>query len=116
MRPEFGESLHSDPDSDGGSSLRHDYSHGGPRYNEHMAFIEIIGETKADGKLGELYDRYANTDGSVDNVLKLHSLSPDALQAHVKLYEQAMHKASPLSRIEREVIAVGVSRLNDCHY
>jgi alkylhydroperoxidase family enzyme len=81
-----------------------------------MAHIRTIHEDNADGRLAELYRRFANPDGSVDNVLKLHAVNPDALEAHGALYVQAMHRPSPLTRIEREMIAVEVSRMNGCGY
>ena len=90
-----------------------DHCHG---YNQMMAYIETISESAAEGQLAELYRRFANSDGSVDNVLKVHSLNPAALLAHSQLYMQAMHAPSPVSRLEREVIAIGVSRLNGCGY
>ena len=81
-----------------------------------MAYIQRTAESDAHGELAELYRRYANPDGSVDNVLKVHSVNPAALAAHCTLYVQAMHRPSPLSPLEREIIAVTVSRLNGCHY
>ncbi len=85
-------------------------------YHAVMPYIETVSESDSEGQLAELYRRLANPDGSVDSVLKLHSLNPGALAAHAQLYAQAMHAGSPVSRLEREIIAVGVSRLNDCHY
>ncbi|HED53095.1 MAG TPA: alkylhydroperoxidase [Phycisphaerales bacterium] len=81
-----------------------------------MAYIKIIPEDAADGELAEAYRRWGNPDGSVDNVLKVHSLNPASLEAHCALYVQSMHKPSPLSRAEREMIGVTVSRLNGCDY
>lgn len=49
-------------------------------------------------------------------VLASHSLNPEALEAHVGLYRTIMFGESPLSRVEREAIAVAVSAANDCHY
>ncbi|MEL6396961.1 MAG: peroxidase-related enzyme [Planctomycetota bacterium] len=81
-----------------------------------MAFIEIVAESDADGELAELYRRYGNPDGTVDNVLKVHSLNPESLAAHCALYVQSMHRPSPLSRAEREMAGVAVSRQNGCVY
>ena len=81
-----------------------------------MAYIRTIDEGDADGKLAELYKRFANADGSADEILKIHSLNPESLEAHCALYVQAMHRPSPVSRVEREIVAVTVSRLNQCHY
>ena len=81
-----------------------------------MAYIETIDEDAADGELAELYRRGANRDGTVDAVLKVHSLSPPSLKAHLELYITAMHRPSPLSRAEREMVATVVSRINGCDY
>ncbi len=53
---------------------------------------------------------------SLDNVLASHSLNPDALRAHLELYRTVMFGPSPLTRAEREAVAVAVSAANDCHY
>ncbi|MDF1809249.1 MAG: peroxidase-related enzyme [Phycisphaerales bacterium] len=81
-----------------------------------MSYIEIIRETEAEGILAEQYKRYGNPDGTVDNVLKVHSLNPESLEAHCALYIQSCHRPSPVSRAEREMIGVTVSRLNSCTY
>ena len=70
-----------------------------------MAYIETVSESDAEGRLAELYRRFANSDGSVDNVLKVHSLNPAALLAHAQLYMQAIgvarRRASEGSRAGR---------------
>lgn len=81
-----------------------------------MSYIQTIHEPQAQGQLADLYARFANPDGSVDNVLKLHALNPESLEAHCNLYKQACHRPSPVSRIEREIIACVVSRINGCAY
>lgn len=81
-----------------------------------MAYIEIVGEVHAQGKLADLYKRFGNPDGTVDNVLRVHSLNPDSLEAHCALYVQSMHRPSPVSRAEREIVGIVVSRVNGCDY
>ena len=49
-------------------------------------------------------------------ILSSHSLNPQAMRAHVALYRTIMFGDSPLSRAEREAMAVAVSAANDCHY
>jgi alkylhydroperoxidase family enzyme len=58
----------------------------------------------------------ARTVRSMDHILASHSLNPEALTAHMALYRTIMFGESPLSRPEREAIAVAVSAANDCHY
>lgn len=81
-----------------------------------MAYIQTISETDAQGELADLYKRVGNPDGTVDNVMKIHSLNPDSLLTHFEMYTAAMHKPSPLSKAEREMVATEVSRLNACEY
>ena len=51
-----------------------------------------------------------------DNILRIHGVNRRTMRQHYELYEQLMHRRSPLSRIQREMIAVVVSAANDCHY
>jgi len=81
-----------------------------------MAWIEVIHEPAATGELRELYDRNREPWGGVDNILKIHSLAPATLTAHLALYKTLMHGPGALSRAQREMIAVVVSALNQCHY
>lgn len=81
-----------------------------------MAWIRTVDEEDVDGPLEALYRRIAGRTGSVDNILKIHGLSPPSLRAHLDLYRTLMFGDSPLSRRQRESIAVVVSAANDCHY
>jgi len=81
-----------------------------------LAWIEEILPGDADGELAELYERMAEPDGSVDHILRVHGIHPPALEAHYEVYVRAMKGPSPLSRPRREMIAVVVSALNECHY
>ena len=51
-----------------------------------------------------------------DNILSCHSLNPAVMKAHIALYRAIMFGDSPLSRVEREAVAVCVSAANNCHY
>ena len=81
-----------------------------------MAWIEMIDEGDAEGRLAETYARLVGPKGKLDHILKIHSLNPESLDAHYDLYKWIMRGRSPLSRAQREMIAVVVSRLNQCHY
>lgn len=81
-----------------------------------MAYIETVPEGDAAGELAGLYTRFGNPDGTVDDVLKVHSLNPASLEAHCALYVQSMHRPGPVSRAEREMVGVAVSRANGCAY
>jgi uncharacterized peroxidase-related enzyme len=81
-----------------------------------MAWIRVIDEDEASGRLKELYDEYEEPWGGVDNILKIHSLNPRSLQAHFDFYATVMRGKSDLSRTQREMIAVVSSAANRCHY
>ena len=81
-----------------------------------MAWIRVIPPPEASGELAENYGRMHEQDGSVDNILTIHSLNPASLRAHFDLYKVSMYGPSELSRSQREMIAVVVSSVNRCHY
>ncbi|CAN5481553.1 hypothetical protein BH10ACI1_BH10ACI1_27790 [soil metagenome] len=81
-----------------------------------MAWIKVIDESEAEGKLQELYAKMVEPWGGVDNILKIHSLNPVSLQAHFDFYKAVMRGSRDLSRTKREMIAVVVSSINHCHY
>lgn len=81
-----------------------------------MAWIEEIDIDEADGKLAAIYAELIEKRGKISNILKVHSLNPEALSAHLDLYMTIMFGRSGLSRAEREAIAVVVSANNDCAY
>jgi alkylhydroperoxidase family enzyme len=79
-----------------------------------MAWIRWVPEEEAEGRLKELYQQCGS--GGVDHILKIHSLNPESLEGHYRLYEHLMRGPSDLSRAEREMIAVVVSQTNGCRY
>jgi uncharacterized peroxidase-related enzyme len=81
-----------------------------------LPWIRVIHEDEAEGKLKEVYDEITSSRGKVGNILKIHSLNPEALRAHVDLYMSIMFKAGNLSREQRELIATVVSINNNCRY
>jgi uncharacterized peroxidase-related enzyme len=81
-----------------------------------MAFIETIAPEDAQGDLKAIYDEVIAKRGQVAEVLRLHSLNPASLQNHLDLYMTVMFGKSPLKRATREMLAVVVSRANECEY
>lgn len=81
-----------------------------------MPYLRLIDVDDATGELREEYDAAIGRAGKVFNVVRAMSLRPRVLRASMALYREIMFGPSPLSRAERELIAVVVSRENDCHY
>ena len=81
-----------------------------------MAYIETIAPDQAAGPLKKIYDQAQRQAGRVFQILQVQSQNPSALRAGIALYTQLMHADSPLTRAQREMLAVVVSRANNCHY
>ena len=81
-----------------------------------MAWIEIIHEDDADGALKTIYDGITQQRGKMSNIMRVHSLHPAAMQAHMDLYLKIMFSRSALRRADRELIATVVSARNGCPY
>ncbi len=80
------------------------------------AWIRITDELEAQGELKQIYEIVRGRRGSVSNVMKAQSLDPQSIGLHLDLYLHLMFDKSTLTRLEREMIAVAVSQLNNCGY
>ena len=81
-----------------------------------MAYVRITDEKQAEGLLARIYKAASDRAGMVAHILKLQSLNPQALQGCMALYTAAVRGESPLTRAQREMLAVVVSKINGCHY
>jgi len=81
-----------------------------------MAYIETIDPDDAEGPLKEEYEAAIARAGRVYQILRVQSLNPGTLHRSLGLYLATMQGPSGLARAEREMLAVVVSRANDCFY
>ena len=82
-----------------------------------MTWIETIDEDQWDDQLSELRPKVTDpVTGVVDNIMAVHSLDPGSMKAHLALYQQAMRGTKSLPKVDREMIALVVSKTNGCHY
>lgn len=82
-----------------------------------MAWIEVVPDGEWDGELGSQRAKVVDKKyDKVDNILAVHSLNPAAMAAHTALYQSAMAGTKTLRKVERELLALVVSQLNQCHY
>ena len=81
------------------------------------AWIRMLSDEEADHDLREALALARTPHGTVDNVMRVHSLRPSTLRGHVALYRAALHdEANTLPAWLQECIATWVSILNDCPY
>ena len=82
-----------------------------------MSFIATVAPDEAEDALARLYERVLDPHtGQLDNIMRIHSLHPRGLEAHQALYSAVMRPTPALRRAEREMIALVVSQINECHY
>ena len=72
-----------------------------------MAFIPYVPEDRIP-EPDQVPDR--------DHILRVHGVHPRAMRLHYDLYVELMRGPSPLSRVQREMLAVTVSAANNYHY
>ena len=81
-----------------------------------MPWIQTIPVAAATGKLKEQYAAAQARAGRVYGIVRAMSLAPTVLDASMQLYRAIMFAPGGLTRRQRELIAVVVSRSNRCHY
>ena len=81
-----------------------------------MAFIDIIEPEDASGALKKIYEDLKQKRGKLARIHKIQSLNPETIVTHMDLYMSIMFSKSPLSRAQREMMAVVVSSANECEY
>lgn len=81
-----------------------------------MAYINVIQHEEAEGELKTIYDDLVESRGKLADVHMIQSLNPKSIVNHMDLYMTIMFGKSPLKRVQREMIAVVVSKNNDCEY
>ena len=82
-----------------------------------MAWIETVPYSEWTGKLEDLSAVVGDAGNQrVDNIMGIQSLNPRAMAAHHAVYTSAMAGTKSLRKVDRELVALVVSQLNQCHY
>jgi len=84
--------------------------------NYNMPLIEVIQPEQAQGELKKVYDNLISSRGKLAEVHKIQSLNPKSIVGHMDLYMTLLYGKSPIRRVYREMIAVVVSKANNCEY
>jgi uncharacterized peroxidase-related enzyme len=81
------------------------------------AWIDMISDDDADDALLDTLKLARTPHGTVDNVMRVHSLRPNTMRGHVMLYRAALHdEANTLPTWFQETLSSYVSILNRCPY
>ncbi|NUM48586.1 MAG: hypothetical protein HUU38_28090 [Anaerolineales bacterium] len=81
-----------------------------------MPWINQIPLEKATGLLKTEFNKALERAGRVWHIVHIMSLNPRILRDSIRFYSTAMMGESPLSRVQREMLAVVVSFENHCFY
>lgn len=81
-----------------------------------MAYIETIDHDDAEGLLKRIFDQRVAGAGRLWQIVAVQGLNPESLRESMRMYGAIMFGESPLSRAQREMIAVVTSAANECHY
>ena len=77
----------------------------------------MVSDEEADDELLEVLRLARTPHGTVDNVMRVHSLRPNTMKGHVILYRAALHDdANTLPEWLQETVSSYVSILNNCSY
>lgn len=79
-------------------------------------WIRTVAPEQATGRLAKLYEAAIARAGRVFGIVRLMSLDPAVMESSMGLYGAVMFGQGPLTRAQRELIAVVVSSENECHY
>ena len=81
-----------------------------------MPYIQQVSDEAAQGAVKCELDRARQRAGRVWNIVRIMTPNPAALRTCMDFYSALMFGPSPLSRAQREMLAVVVSRANHCRY
>ncbi|MGH2655631.1 MAG: peroxidase [Actinomycetota bacterium] len=81
-----------------------------------MPWIEQIPHESAAGLLKRELDAAVRRAGRVWHIVHVMSLNPEAIRDSIRFYRTIMFGESPLTRVQRELLATVTSAELDCHY
>ena len=81
-----------------------------------MPYIKQVAVADATGLLRKLFDAALERAGRIWHIIHVMSVNPRAMDASLKFYGAIMFGSSPLTRWQREMLAVVTSKANDCFY
>jgi hypothetical protein len=81
-----------------------------------MPHVHVTPFDEAEGTVREEYEAAVKRAGRVWNIVSIQSQLPDVMRDSLRLYRSIMFGPSPLTRVQREMIAVVTSTVNECHY
>lgn len=81
-----------------------------------MAHVHVVKYEDSTGVARREYDAAVRRAGRIWNIVSIQSQIPEVMRDSMRIYQSIMYGPSPLTRAQREMMAVVTSQVNDCHY
>lgn len=81
-----------------------------------MPHVHVLDYDETSGVARREYDAATKRAGRIWNIVSIQSQLPEVMRDSMRLYSSIMFGESPLTRAQREMIAVVTSGANECHY
>ncbi len=81
-----------------------------------MPYIKQLSDEEATGAAKRELDAAYKRAGRVWNIVRIMTPNGEVMRASMRMYGATLFGESPLSRAQREMLAVVVSRVNHCVY
>lgn len=81
-----------------------------------MPHVHVLEYDETSGVARREYDAATRRAGRIWNIVSIQSQLPEVMRDSMRLYSSIMFGESPLTRAQREMIAVVTSGTNECHY
>jgi alkylhydroperoxidase family enzyme len=81
-----------------------------------VSHVHILSYDETTGVARREYDAAMRRAGRIWNIVSVQSQLPQVMRDSMRIYLSIMYGPSPLSRSQREMMAVVTSQANDCHY
>jgi hypothetical protein len=98
------------------SVVQNDWRCGSFAMGGEMPWIKQVAIARATGLLKRQFDAAIERAGRVWNIMHVMSLNAEAMRGSIRFYTTLMMGESPLTRVQRELLATVVSAELDCHY
>ena len=81
-----------------------------------MPHVHVLDYEETTGIARREYDAAQRRAGRIWNIVSIQSQLPEVMRDSMRLYQSIMFGPSPLTRAQREMVAVVTSSANECHY
>jgi alkylhydroperoxidase family enzyme len=81
-----------------------------------VSHVHILSYDETTGVARREYDAAKRRAGRIWNIVSVQGQLPEVMRDSMRIYLSIMYGPSPLSRAQREMMAVVTSQANDCHY